>query len=152
MISFLLLRIHYLTQIGSFKKLNLPWVSHKNMPSHSVTSDSLRPYGLQPARLLCPWDSPGKNIGVVCHFLLQGIFPTQGSNPDLLQCRQTLYCLSYQNKWIYSHYRRFKMSKYKQQIVLVPFSSSPKACFHLQFCHSRTWYIYFCCAFIYIYM
>ena len=36
---------------------------------------------LKPARLLCPWDSPGKNTGVVCHFLLQGIFPTQGSNP-----------------------------------------------------------------------
>ena len=36
------------------------------------------------ARLLCPWDSPGKNTGVNCHFLLQGIFPTQGSNPCLL--------------------------------------------------------------------
>ena len=35
-------------------------------------------------RLLCPWDSPGKNTGVGCHFLLQGIFPTQGSNPSLL--------------------------------------------------------------------
>ena len=35
-------------------------------------------------RLLCPWDSPGKNTGVGCHFLLQGIFPTQGSNPLLL--------------------------------------------------------------------
>ena len=34
----------------------------------------LRPH--EPARLLCPWDSPGKNTGVVCHFLLQGIFPT----------------------------------------------------------------------------
>ena len=36
-------------------------------------------------------DSPGKNIGVGCHFLLQGIFPTQGSNPCLLHCRQILY-------------------------------------------------------------
>ena len=35
-------------------------------------------------RLLCPWDSPGKNTGVGCHFLLQGIFPAQGSNPSLL--------------------------------------------------------------------
>ena len=34
-----------------------------------------------PARLLCPWDSPGKNTGVGCHSCLQGIFPTQGSNP-----------------------------------------------------------------------
>ena len=47
-------------------------------------SDSLRPHGLYPARLLCPWDSPGKNTGVGCHVLLQGIFLTQGSNPHLL--------------------------------------------------------------------
>ena len=33
---------------------------------------------------LCPWDFPGKNTGVGCHFLLKGIFPTQGSNPGLL--------------------------------------------------------------------
>ena len=39
-------------------------------------------------------DSPGKNTGVGCHALLQGIFPTQGSNPGLLQCRQILYHLS----------------------------------------------------------
>ena len=37
--------------------------------------DSLQPHGLQPARLLCPWDSPAKNTGVGCHALLQGIFP-----------------------------------------------------------------------------
>ena len=43
-----------------------------------------------------PWDSPGKNTGVSCHFLLQGIFPTQGSNPGLLHCRQILYQLSYE--------------------------------------------------------
>ena len=42
-----------------------------------------RPRGLQPARFLCPWDSPGKNAGVGCHFLLQGLFPTEGSNPQL---------------------------------------------------------------------
>src|SRR5574340_696593 len=41
-------------------------------------------------------DSPGKNIGVGCHALLQGIFPTQGSNPGLLRCRQILECLSHQ--------------------------------------------------------
>ena len=85
--------------------------------SHSVVSDSLRPRGLQPTRLLrpwdfpgkstgvgcqlsrvwffvtpwtvalqaplgaCPWDFLGKNTGMDCHFLLQGIFPTQGLNP-----------------------------------------------------------------------
>ena len=53
-------------------------------PVTSVMSDSLRPRGLQPARLLCPHDSPGKNTGVGCHFLLQGIFLTQGSNTHLL--------------------------------------------------------------------
>ena len=37
-----------------------------------------------PARLLCPWDSPGKNTGVGFHFLLQGIFPTQGLSQHLL--------------------------------------------------------------------
>ena len=41
-------------------------------------------HGLQPARVLCPWDSPGKNTGVGCHFLLQGILLTQGSNQHLL--------------------------------------------------------------------
>ena len=53
------------------------------VPSCSVLSDSLRPHGLQPARLFCPWNVPGKNTGVGCRFLLQGIFPTQGSNPLL---------------------------------------------------------------------
>ena len=43
-------------------------------------SDSLRPHGLWPTRLLSSWDFPGMNTGVGCHFLLQGIFPTQGSN------------------------------------------------------------------------
>ena len=42
------------------------------------------PCGLCPARLLCPWDFPGHNTGVGCHFLLQGIFPTKGSNLRLL--------------------------------------------------------------------
>ena len=70
--------------------------------SHSDVSDSLRPHGLQPARLLCPWDFPGKNTGVGCHSLLWGIFPTQRSNPDCLHCRQILYCLSHQGSPINS--------------------------------------------------
>ena len=55
-----------------------------------VCAQWLQPYptlqnrGRQPARILCPWDSPAKNAGVGCHALLQGIFPTQGSNPCLL--------------------------------------------------------------------
>ena len=52
--------------------------------SCTIVSNSLQSHGLQPARILCPWDSPGKNSGVGCHALLQGIFLTQGSNPGLL--------------------------------------------------------------------
>ena len=51
----------------------------------SVMSSSLRPYGLQPTRLLSPWDSPGKNTGVGLHALRQGTFPTQGRSPCLLR-------------------------------------------------------------------
>ena len=45
---------------------------------------TLQRYGPQPAGLLCPWDSPGKNTGVGSYALLQGIFLTQGLNPHLL--------------------------------------------------------------------
>ena len=44
--------------------------------------------------VVCPWNFLGKNTGVGCHSLLQGIFPTQGSNLGLLHCRQILYPLS----------------------------------------------------------
>ena len=58
--------------------------------SRSAMSHSLWPHRLQPTRLLCPWDFPGKNTGVGSHFLLQGVFPMQGSNPGLPHWRQTL--------------------------------------------------------------
>ena len=61
-----------------------------------VVSDSLRSHGLQPAKLVCPWNSPGKNTEVVSGSLLQGIFPDQGSNPGLLHCRRILYLPSHQ--------------------------------------------------------
>ena len=49
-------------------------------------------------------DSPGKNTGVGCHALLQGIFPTQGLNPGLPHCRWILYCLSHQGSpWLTSN-------------------------------------------------
>ena len=59
----------------------------KRKRNHSIMSDSLQPHGLKLIRLLHPWDFPDKNTGVVCHFLLQGIFPTHGSNlgPPALQ-------------------------------------------------------------------
>ena len=45
---------------------------------------TLRPYGLEPTRFLCAWDSRGKNIGMGCHAPLHGIFPTQGLSLSLL--------------------------------------------------------------------
>ena len=54
--------------------------------SCSVLSDSLGPHGLQPTRLLCPGDSPGKSTGVGCYTFLQGIFLTQRSNLGLMDC------------------------------------------------------------------
>ena len=72
--------------------------------SRSVVSDSLRPHGLQPARLLYPWGFPGKNTGVGCHFLLQRIFPRSyltsaifPSNEISLNMRKTLYKLKLRN-------------------------------------------------------
>ena len=73
----------------------LPWMSlrssdHRNIRwggkslSCSIVSSSFQPHGLQPARLLCPWDFRGKNTRAGCYFFLQGIFPTQGLNPRLL--------------------------------------------------------------------
>ena len=55
------------------------------MLSCSVVSNSLQPHGLQPTRLLCLWNFPGKNTGVGCHFLLQGIFPHPGIEPMSLE-------------------------------------------------------------------
>ena len=58
--------------------------------SRSAVSDSLQPHGLY-----SPWNSPGQNTGVGSLSLLQGIFPTQGSNPGLPHCGQILYQLSH---------------------------------------------------------
>ena len=55
-----------------------------------------RKKGGEERRFLCPWSSPGKNIGVGCHSLLQAIFPTQELNLGLPHYRQILYHLSHQ--------------------------------------------------------
>ena len=52
--------------------------------SRSVVSDPLQPLDCVAYHVLCPWDFLGKNTGVGCHALLQGIFPTQGLNPHFL--------------------------------------------------------------------
>ena len=62
--------------------------------SRSEVSNSSWPHTQKPARLLCPWDFPGKNFGVGCHLLFQEIFPTQESNScllHLLHCMRILY-------------------------------------------------------------
>ena len=66
------------------------------MLSRSVESDSVTPWAVACQVSLVHGDSPGQNTGVGCLSLLQGIFPTQGSNPGLPPCRWILYCLSHQ--------------------------------------------------------
>ena len=65
--------------------------------SHSVISNSLRPHGLfaSPWTIYSLWDSPGQNTGVDSLSFLQGIFPTQGSNPSLLHSRLILHQLTH---------------------------------------------------------
>ena len=64
--------------------------------SRSVVSNSfVIPWTVVHQVALCPWNSPGKSTGMGCHSLLQGIFPIQGLNPGLPQCRRVLYQLSH---------------------------------------------------------
>ena len=58
------------------------------------------PWTVAHQALLCPRNFPGMKTGVGCHSLLQGIFLTQGLNPDLPHCRKMLYCLSHQGTQI----------------------------------------------------
>ena len=78
-----------------------------------VLFDSLQPHGLQPIRLFCPWDFPGKNTGVGCHFLLQGIFLDPGIEPGSLALqadsllsgkgkRNPFLPVTYSYDWFYS--------------------------------------------------
>ena len=72
---------------------------------------------LWPHGLYSPWNSPGQNTGVGSLSLLQGIFPTQGSNPGLLDCRRILYQLSHLGSpWLYK-------DEYKKCIFLYEMQS-----------------------------
>ena len=73
--------------------------------------DPLRLSELQPTGLLYPWDSPGKDPGVGCHFLLQGIFPIQASNLSLLHCRQSMMDRSWKRSERDSGHKRMKGRK-----------------------------------------
>ena len=78
-------------ELGGFCfSLRFSMSSSISSESYSVVSNSLQPHGLY-----SPWNSPGQNTGMGSLSFLQGIFPTQGSNPGLLHCRWILYQLSH---------------------------------------------------------
>ena len=95
------------------------------MLSCSVMSDSLQPSGLQPAKLLCPGNSPGKNYGVGFHFLLQGILTTSKSYWSLLQVSYfapgILYCWA-TGTWL----NLYSGSSLNLIFILEPFPTWPK--------------------------
>ena len=81
----------------------------------------------------CQWDSLGKNTEVGCHFLLQRIFPTQGSNPGLPHCRQMLYHLSHQGKRVLllaGSFGAFHMDFFTRLLSVLParWLASPVMC------------------------
>ena len=87
-------------------------------PSFSlVMSDSLRPH-----RLYSPWNSTGQNTGVGSLFLLQGIFPTQGSNPSLLHCRQILYQVSHRGSPFLPYLSIFLLFHFDLPIIFLSIS------------------------------
>ena len=82
-------QIHEKRDVAECKKTNLENKDNYSSVSCSVVSNSLQSYDL-------PMEFSRQEYGVGCHSLLQGIFPNQELNRDLLHCRQILYCLSYQ--------------------------------------------------------
>ena len=76
------------------KRVEGPGMSKCSRVSPSCVQLFLTPWTV--ASFLCLWNPPSRNTGVGCHFFLQGIFLTQGSNPCFLHCRQILYQLSHQ--------------------------------------------------------
>ena len=89
----------------------------------------LCPYGLYATRLLCPWDSPGKNTGVGCRFLLQDLFLTQELNLSLLHWQMESIPLSHHaSMYIYIHTHRnmnLKGERIKIQIELTVYFFMP---------------------------
>ena len=94
--------------------------------SLSVMSDSWPPHELW---FLCPWDSPGKSTGVRCHFLLQGIFLTQGLNPGLPHRRPMLYHLSHHKSCVKNRPSGFKSREVppRWMIILAAGASAAKS-------------------------
>ena len=95
--------------------------------THSVVSNSSQPHELQPAKLLCPWDFPGKNTGVGCHFLLQGNFLTQGVNLHLLHQQEILFNTEAPGKPqnAYSHSHTHTHTHTHTQVLCMHLENSP---------------------------
>ena len=94
--SFFHLHLHICKQVARKKHHRLATKSCPNL---------LRSHGWQSAMVLCPRDFPDKNTRVGCHFLLQGIFPTQGLNPCLLHWQADSLPLSHQESPVGTQYR-----------------------------------------------
>ena len=99
----------------------------KAFDTRSVMSSSLGPHGLWPTRLLCPWNSLGKNTGVGCYSLLQGIFPTQGLNLGFQHCRQSLYQLSHQGSPLKAFQFSSVQSLSRVQLFVTPRTAARQA-------------------------
>ena len=120
--------------------------------SHSIMSNSLQPHGLY-----SPWNSPGQNTGVSSLSLLQGIFPTQESNPGLPHCRWTLYQQSHEGSpqsflssvqslsrvrlfatpWIPAHQASLSITNSRSSLKLMSVESVMPSS-HLILCHPHT--------------
>ena len=89
---------------------------------------TLRPYGLVAHQAPLSMGFPGKKTGVGCHFVLQGVFPIQGSITGLLHCRQILYCLSHQGRLFFFFF-------FSSTTLLLPTHLPPPSCTHAPSCN-----------------
>ena len=88
--------LHLLSSISSVLLLFLVAQSYLTLLYQGLTLRALWDFPWRNFPWSGPWDFPGKNTGVGCHFFLQRIFPTQGLNPGLLHCRWNPYPLNHQ--------------------------------------------------------
>ena len=140
--SLVMLKVWPFSHSHSLKILDLLLTCESE--SHSVLSDSLRLRGLY-----SPWNSAGQNTGVGSLSVLQGIFPTQGSNLSLLHCRQTLYQLSHQRSPSYWHSHCFKLVILWETVDMVKWKWKLLSCVRLfvtpwtiqsmEFCRPEYW-------------
>ena len=112
--GFSFLQVKFLLTLGLVKvKVKVKSLIHARL--------FVTPWIIACTKLLRPQDFQGKSTGVGCHFLLQGIFPTQGLNPGLSLCRQTLYHLSHQGSLSYQvplHFLHFSFLQVKFLLTL----------------------------------